>query len=291
MYKKTISELNVNFKRDELDSGYASLFKSELKSYQSSQFDSFHELNKNLVDKRIKYFANRLVLRVIMLPYFLVLFYMLINNDYYDNRDVLTTTFFSLIPFGYYGYLKVVEKKYKNALTSFLGKHQAPSEYNIKNTQIDSAWYPTQELHEVGKKAMDNFILSFKVSAFEYNGISKIKDLDISIGVATICLLVALIYIDYRDGLETSIYAFIQYIGYFCGWLGFSIAAFPFTDKFSLLVRQNQIISDYCDFRDMYLHFIGDDVDGYDKRMIDELAKTRLYKNMDSFYLRYLNAP
>ncbi len=193
-----------------------------------------------------------------------------------------------LIPLVYFIYLKILEKKLKSELLGIVDKLQVGSKIPIGTIQIDNIAYGG-DISEVGEKAMGNLFYSLKYYRFRDMSIGKIKDKDISIYCALICMSLSMIYTFVTDGLETNAQAIIEYFGYFCGWLSLSMVAFLNTEKYLLKIKQSMIIEEYCDIRDMFYYFLNANVDSYDKKIIDELAKTNLYRNMDSFFIIYIN--
>jgi hypothetical protein len=180
-------------------------------------------------------------------------------------------------------YLKILEKKLKSELLEIVDKLQVGSKIPIDNIVYGG------DISEVTEKAMENFSYSLKHYRFREMSIGKFKDKDISICCALICMSFSMVYTLFTDGLETNAQAIIEYIGSFCGWLSFSMVVFLNTEKYMLKIKQSMIIEEYCDFRDMYYYFLNANVDSYDKKIIDELAKTHLYRNMDSFFIFYIN--
>jgi hypothetical protein len=286
MYTKKIKDLNHRLKREDIDSGYADLFMRELEKKLPDQFLAFQTLTKGLKDKRIAYLFKRDAFRIIKMPYFFFIAYVLIHVDMQIDIEtlLLVTSLFS--PLIFYFYLKMIGKKFKAELLAIMDKPQNDKNFSVKDMQVDSPWYPEQKMDEIGKKAMNNFVLSFKVSRLQYQSVSMVKDKATPLGCAMICTLITMIYIAYTDGLQMSIQSVIEHVGYFCGWFAFSLMAFPYTEKFDLSAEQNSIIGSYCNFRDTYHFFINTDVDSYDKKIINELAKTSLYKDLDSLYFK-----
>ena len=79
MYKRTINELNISFKRENIDSGYESLFKNELKNQLPNQFHAFEDIKERVKNRRIHYLITRVAFMQFKLPYFLAMICVLID--------------------------------------------------------------------------------------------------------------------------------------------------------------------------------------------------------------------
>jgi hypothetical protein len=286
MFKTSIKNLDIQLKYECVDSTYAFLFESELKKNFSDQIVAFNFIKESLKKTRTKYFSTRLNFSYLRLPYFLCLIYLFTDTKL--QAQLWPIILFMLIPLVYFIYLKILEKKLKSELLGIVDKLQVGSKIPIGTIQIDNIAYGG-DISEVGEKAMENLFYSLKYYRFRDMSIGKIKDKDISIYCALICMSFSMVYTFVTDGLETNAQAIIEYFGSFCGWLSFSMVAFLNTEKYMLKIKQSIIIEEYCDLRDMYYYFLNSNVDSYDKKIINELAKTHLYRNMDSFFIIYIN--
>jgi hypothetical protein len=286
MFKTSIENLDFKLKYEYVDSTYAFLFESEIKERFPNQIVAFNLIKESFKKTRAKYFSARLNFSYLRFPYFLFLIYLFTNAEL--QARIWPLILFILIPLVFFIYLRILEKKLKSELLEIADKLQVINKFPLESMQLDNILY-RNDIFEVGEKAMENCSYSLKYFRFRDMSIGKIKDKDISIYCALICMSLSMIYTFVTDGLETNAQAIIEYFGYFCGWLSLSMVAFLNTEKYLLTIKQSMIIEKYCDIRDMYHYFLNANVDSYDKKIIDELAKTHLYRNMDSFYVVYTN--